>query len=1387
MELVQALSPEHFEEIVVESAVDPAVAEARGYRTITGTGPERDELRTLGYKPGLVDNDATYPALLIPMHNSAGEQVGVQIKPRVPRVRHKADGTPVPVKYESPAGAALVVDVPQFTRDKLRAEGNASLWITEGMKKVDSLVSRELAAVGLTGVFNWRNKLGTLGDWEDIPIKGRPVVLCFDADANGNRNVQLAMARLGAWVKTRGASVVHYLVVPSSVGETPTKGVDDYFAAGGEVAGLKDAATTVPPGGGQADAAFTDAYLVEEVCTGALDGKFCWASGLGWMKWDGRIWREVADTEPVEAVRQWALAQFEAVLSEQKRDPARNMSGQVNGWRQVLGKARLRALTDLARGIIERYADEFDGDPDLLTVRNGTVHLPTGKLLPFDPAHSITKMAGAPYVPGAQHATWDKALTALPAALHPWYQDRIGQALTGYKTPDHLLVISYGGGSNGKSVVTKILRKVAGDYGVMISDRVLMASPDAHPTEMMDLRGARYAVLEETPEARHLNTQRLKTTLGTDHIKARRIRQDPVEFLATHSLFINTNYRPVVNETDHGTWRRLALLTYPYTFRKRPSDVTGPLDRLGDPALEYADQDPAVITAALAWMVEGARAWYARGRRMLEVPEGVEKDTAEWRAETDLVMGFAGECLRLDPEAFTPAADLLSAFNVWSADRGHRPWNDKTFGSRFGAHDVIRGAKVAQGRKYVGGRQLRGWHGVAVLKPGEDGGDPFSDETAPPEPPAPRPPAVETPPAPRPPVVLGFDIETADADRLFVGGHDGSFVRLVGTTSGGTTPTTDASLLVDALNCADVIYGHKVLAFDLVALAHHHGADYDALAAKTVDTHVLAQLIDPPGAKGMKPWGVKGYYSLDAVAKRLGHQGKSDDLKALADEFGGYDQIPTDDPRYHSYLHGDLEATRHVYEQTRTLHAPGASSPDERTICYAEREMRVVAIQNRMTLNGWAVDAELLAQRIREETERRESAVASLRDEFGMPTERVGYKLKPKAEWSKIVPNATAIQLRAELAKDPEHVVRLGIATVVRTPMKAPWATAEGKIALERAFNDAGAEFVPRSKTGELALNKDALGSGFWLDAAGKARPGMLRVYGHLPKVVRLVELIGLATGASAKYAEVEKYVTPAGRVHGPIGKVQASGRWSQSPWTTMGKRGDKAEERRVAVADPGHVLLTCDLSQVDMRAVAAHCQDPEYMQLFAPGRDAHMEMAQVYFGERTKQARHRTKAINHGLNYGESVRRVAESNQLDQALVQAAADARAAAYPRLIEWTNEVRAIGESGQLLDNGFGRLMRCDPARAYTQAPALMGQGAARDIMAESLLRLMDLSQGRVSPYLRGVVHDEVVLSVPEDEAEHWTGMLREAFTWEWRGVPILCEVSAPGRSWADCSD
>src|SRR4029434_10447636 len=101
--------------------------------------------------------------------------------------------------------------------------------------------------------------------------------------------------------------------------------------------------------------------------------------------------------------------------------------------------------------------------------------------------------------------------------------------------------------------------------------------------------------------------------------------------LASHSLFITTNYIPVVNETDHGTWRRLALLVFPFVYRKTGHALVSPDDRRGDPGMKERlkhgrdGQHDAIVT----WIVNGARQWHKSG--FPQLPQSVALDTRDWR------------------------------------------------------------------------------------------------------------------------------------------------------------------------------------------------------------------------------------------------------------------------------------------------------------------------------------------------------------------------------------------------------------------------------------------------------------------------------------------------------------------------------------------------------------------------------------------------------------------------------------------------------------------------------------------------------------------------------------------------------------------------------------
>jgi putative DNA primase/helicase len=593
-------------------------------------------------------------------------------------------------KYVSPKGQTSRLDVhPRNTA--LITDPTLELWTTEGVKKADALTSRGICTIAINGVYNWRSTRGTLGDWEDVMIKNRDITICFDADARTNPNVLRAMIRFGRWLKSKGAQRVWYLIVPGEVNGKAIKGVDDYFAAGGSLVELKAARTSRPPNPDVACDTFTDARLAETIADDVLADRFLWASGLGWLGWDGQRWdTATTDVEVIEVIRQYALSRFHEVLDELKSS-GQTSAETVDGWRSMLGGGRMRSVLNLARGIVERKVADLDADPDVINTPTGVVDLRTGELGPHDPSLLVTKITSGSYRPGFTHPDWTKALEALPEAERAWFQTRIGQGITGHRTPDGVLPVLQGSGENGKSALTTDGTVPAlGDYASMASTKLFQASKGSeHSTERADLRGRRLLVAEELTEGRSIDVTALKQIRDLSVIRARYIRQDNIEFKTSHSLFATTNYVPVVSETDHGTWRRLTLLKFPYTFRK-PGEALddNPDNRPGDPTLKsrIEDNQDHQHDAIVTWAIEGARRWYDDPARSLHPTTKIINNTRTWRAEADRILAFWDERLIPDRDSNIITSELWEAFNTWLRNNSHNEWPRETFGPRFDQH-----------------------------------------------------------------------------------------------------------------------------------------------------------------------------------------------------------------------------------------------------------------------------------------------------------------------------------------------------------------------------------------------------------------------------------------------------------------------------------------------------------------------------------------------------------------------------------------------------------------------------------------------------------------------------------------------------------------------------
>jgi DNA polymerase-1 len=237
---------------------------------------------------------------------------------------------------------------------------------------------------------------------------------------------------------------------------------------------------------------------------------------------------------------------------------------------------------------------------------------------------------------------------------------------------------------------------------------------------------------------------------------------------------------------------------------------------------------------------------------------------------------------------------------------------------------------------------------------------------------------------------------------------------------------------------------------------------------------------------------------------------------------------------------------------------------------------------------------------------------------------------------------------------------------------------------------------------------------------------------------------------------------------------------------------------RHAFIAEPGHVLVSADYSQIELRLLADMADIPALRESFLRGEDIHARTASEVFGvpmaAMDALTRRRAKAINFGIIYGISAFGLGRQLGVPPGEARIYIDAYFARYPGIrayMERTKEEARI--SGHVL-TPFGR--RCwipgigdrNPAkRGYAERQAINAplQGGAADIIKRAMVRLpgaLDAAGLRARLLLQ--VHDELLFEAPEDEAIDTARVARDVMEQAARlAVPLVVETGI-GRTWAE---
>jgi putative DNA primase/helicase len=427
-----------------------------------------------------------------------------------------------------------------------------------------------------------------------------------------------------------------------------------------------------------------------------------------WLTWDSHRWRQ----DDIRAVMLMAIQAVRerqrAVIALESDGTARH--GAMKKCLEFESRTKLEAMLAIAQAMppVADAGEGWDETPGLLGVPNGVVDLKTGKLRPGKPEDRITMCTAVEYHPDADCPLWEKFLLDVLEDLETviYLQRLTGYSLTA-EAVLHLLIFLMGTGRNGKGTFFRVVQRILGDYAQLIEVSAFAdGRRNAHTTEVTDLELSRFAYCEELGDD-YVNAERLKDLSGGGMKTARRIRENTRRFMQTWLLFFSTNGLPKSEDNSWGWWGRVRALDFPNVYTEETAD----------PDLE--EKLMAEAKGILAWMVRGAMAFYADGKREGSIPSAVRAKTEQYREDIDKLAplfekGYLIEC---DDEIWTPMVNLKQVYDQYASDQGivlQFRWSETKLGTLLGQrHRKMRHkVETTEGRK-----QLVGYHGVAVPDP----------------------------------------------------------------------------------------------------------------------------------------------------------------------------------------------------------------------------------------------------------------------------------------------------------------------------------------------------------------------------------------------------------------------------------------------------------------------------------------------------------------------------------------------------------------------------------------------------------------------------------------------------------------------------------------------
>jgi len=386
-----------------------------------------------------------------------------------------------------------------------------------------------------------------------------------------------------------------------------------------------------------------------------------------WYIWNGRRWERDRKMRSMELVHKTVRsiltdAANTRLSKEQAKLAAKHAFKSENS-------TRMKAILEHARPKVSLAQDELDAHPMLLNVKNGIVDLKTGQLLPHNPKLLLSQIANTAFDPTASCSRWLEFVNWCfkgDQNLINFVQKGIGYSIAGEIREQNFFVL-YGDSDNGKSTFINVIRLLLGDYGYAAPHTLVVKQRhEGHPTELAALKGRRIVAVSETNKNAPLNIRRMKD-LTNRTMTARFMGGNFFEFSQSHTIWIDTNHRPVINDpNDAGIWKRVKPVPFLNKIAKKDRDI------------DLEEKLLAEAPGILSWLVDGCVAYQREG---LAEPPIVVNAKRDYKGEHDVIGVFLEDCCEVgNPNDSVFTTELFKAYQNWCVANNERSVSNRVFG-----------------------------------------------------------------------------------------------------------------------------------------------------------------------------------------------------------------------------------------------------------------------------------------------------------------------------------------------------------------------------------------------------------------------------------------------------------------------------------------------------------------------------------------------------------------------------------------------------------------------------------------------------------------------------------------------------------------------------------